>query len=65
MLVQFTQVAALPADVKARLTSYLKAAPLLMGHEPILFEGYHLSPAEVQVVQLAAKSSGGSQMLLG
>jgi hypothetical protein len=65
MLVQFTQVSALPADVKSRLMSYLKAAPLLMGQDPILFEGYHLSPAELQGIQVTAKANSSTQILLG
>ena len=67
MLVQFTPIASLPADVRARLSSYLKAAPLLMGSEPTLFEGYHLSPSEVQLTQRMAKnaSSSGGQPLFG
>lgn len=57
MLVQYTPVAALPPDVRARLTQYVQASPMLrMDNQPALFEGYHISRQEIEALYLATKT---------
>jgi hypothetical protein len=57
MLVQFTPIAQLPADVAARLRQQLTALPLRQSNDPMLFEGYHLSATDVTSFQRLVKTA--------
>jgi hypothetical protein len=57
MLVSYTPIASLPADVRSRLQARLAAQPLMMGTEPMMFEGFHLAANEIQLAQRIAKNS--------